>query len=339
MKFKQFLAVLAATVLFAVTGYLGVQSASSLNAAAMNSMEGVSGLADFFSNEVSFEFPSEPFLAELDIVGDIAPSGSAVSPYAAVPANAYDHTLYMNLVDALIDDPDNRGILLYVNSPGGTVYESDELYLKLMEYRDATQRPIYAYFTSEACSGGYYISMAANEIYANRNAWTGSIGVIMSLLNYQGLSEKIGVTSVDITAGRNKAMGSAWETLTDEQRDILQSLVDESYEQFVGIVAAGRNLDPGRVRDLADGRIYSAQQALERGLIDYIAGEEEAFDAILEKCGLASDAEIYVPDRAGVFSVMDFLWSRANLARPKSELELFRDMVSDYRNGAILYHA
>ena len=337
MKFKQFLAVAAATVLFAVTGYLGVQSASSLSAAAMN-VESVGGLSNLFSTDTSFTFPSEPFLAEIDVVGEIAPSGSS-SPYSVSDSGGYDHTLYMNLIDALMDDPDNRGILLYVNSPGGTVYESDELYLKLMEYRAATERPVYAYFTAEACSGGYYISMAANEIYANRNAWTGSIGVIMSLLNYQGLSEKIGVTAVDITAGRNKAMGSGWETLTDEQRDILQSLVDESYEQFIGIVAAGRNLDLSRVRELADGRIYSAQQALDRGLIDHIAGEEEAISAILEKCGLDDDSEIYVPERFDAFSVMDFLMSRASAVKPKSELELFREMLSDYRNGAILYHA
>lgn len=336
MKFKQFLAVAAATVLFAVTGYLGVQSASSLSAAAMN-VESVGGLSNLFSTDTSFTFPSEPFLAEIDVVGEIAPSGSS-SPYSVSDSGGYDHTLYMNLIDALMDDPDNRGILLYIDSPGGTVYESDELYLKLMEYREQTARPVYAYFASQACSGGYYIAMAADEIYANRNAWTGSIGVIISLMNYEGLSEKIGVTEVDITSGRNKSMGSAWESLTDEQRGIFQSLVDEAYGQFVDIVAAGRKLDRQRVTELADGRIYSAQQALDQGLVDHIAGEADAFAAILEKAGLEPDAEIYIPAHTAS-GWLNLLFSRAAALRPKTELELFRELTADKRNGALLYYA
>lgn len=341
MKAKQFLAIAAALVLFAATGYLGVQSASTLNAAAVpagiDSLGGLSALLGGGADVIA-ELPASPFLARLDITGTIQPSGSGDSVYGTSDGY-YDHDLYMDLVDELIDNPDNKGILLYVDSPGGTVYESDELYLKLMEYRELTERPIYAYFATEACSGGYYVSMAANEIYANRNAWTGSIGVIMSLLNYEGLAEKIGVTEVNITSGRNKSMGSGFETLTDEQRGILQSLVDESYAQFVGIVAEGRKLDRERVIELADGRIYSAQQALDLGLIDHIAGEADAIDAILEKCGLDIDAEIYVPERQSAFDFLDLLLSRAAAVRPKSELELFRQMISDKRNGALMYYA
>ncbi|MBQ9492694.1 MAG: signal peptide peptidase SppA [Oscillibacter sp.] len=336
MKLKQFAAVIVATVLFAATGYLGVQSASTLNESLVTGMESVSGLSAFFGAETDFsDLPAEPFLARLDITGTIQPSSG--DPFA-VTDGWYDHDLYMDLVDALIDDPDNRGILLYIDSPGGTVYESDELYLKLMEYREQTARPVYAYFASQACSGGYYIAMAADEIYANRNAWTGSIGVIISLMNYEGLSEKIGVTEVDITSGRNKSMGSAWESLTDEQRGIFQSLVDEAYGQFVDIVAAGRKLDRQRVTELADGRIYSAQQALDQGLVDHIAGEADAFAAILEKAGLEPDAEIYIPAHTAS-GWLNLLFSRAAALRPKTELELFRELTADKRNGALLYYA
>ena len=293
---------------------------------------GLSSLSALVGGDASIELPSDPFIARLDITGTIQPSGAAYAD------GYYDHDLYMELLDALMDDPNNKAVLLYVDSPGGAVYESDELYLKLMEYREKTSRPIYAYFASEACSGGYYVSMAANEIYANRNGWTGSIGVIMSLLNYQGLSEKVGVTEIDITAGRNKAMGSAWETLTDEQRGILQSLVDESYNQFVDIVAAGRKLERERVLELADGRIYSTQQALDLGLVDHIAGEQDAFASILEKCGLEPDAEIYVPERPYTFSVYDLLYRAADL-RPKSELEIFQQLASNPRNGTVMYYA
>lgn len=334
MNFKQFAAVVAAIALFAATAYLGVQSASTVNNSLVESVGGFSSLLNSGADMDFSDFPSKPFLARIDVSGTIMPSYS--DPFA-VPAG-YDHDLYMELVDALMDDDQNKGILLYVDSPGGTVYESDEMYLKLMQYREKTSRPIYAYFASEACSGGYYISMAANEIYANRNAWTGSIGVIISLLNYEGLSEKVGVKEVDITSGRNKAMGSAWEPMTDEQRGIFQSMVNEAYTQFVDIVTAGRKLERDRVLELADGRIYTAQQALDTGLIDHIAGEEDAFKAILEKAGLKPDAEIYVPARnsSNLFTV---LFSRAAALRPKSDLELFRELTADKRNGAFMYYA
>lgn len=334
MNFKQFAAVVAAIALFAATAYLGVQSASTVNNSLVESVGGFSSLLNSGADMDFSDFPSKPFLARIDVSGTIMPSYS--DPFA-VPAG-YDHDLYMELVDALMDDDQNKGILLYVDSPGGTVYESDEMYLKLMQYREKTSRPIYAYFASEACSGGYYISMAANEIYANRNAWTGSIGVIISLLNYEGLSEKVGVKEVDITSGRNKAMGSAWEPMTDEQRGIFQSMVNEAYTQFVDIVTAGRKLERDRVLELADGRIYTAQQALDTGLIDHIAGEEDAFKAILEKAGLKPDAEIYVPARNSS-NLLTVLFSRAAALRPKSDLELFRELTADKRNGAFMYYA
>lgn len=337
MNFKQFAAVVAAIALFAATAYLGVQSANTVNDNFVTRMESVGGFSSLLNSgaDIDFsDFPSKPFLARIDVSGTIMPSSG--DPFA-VPGG-YDHDLYMELVDALMDDDQNKGILLYVDSPGGTVYESDEMYLKLMQYREKTSRPIYAYFASEACSGGYYISMSANEIYANRNAWTGSIGVIISLLNYEGLSEKIGVKEVDITSGRNKAMGSAWEPMTDEQRGIFQSMVNEAYTQFVDIVTAGRKLERDRVLELADGRIYTAQQALDTGLIDHIAGEEDAFKAILEKAGLEPDAEIYVPARASS-NLFTVLFSRAAALRPKSDLELFRELTADKRNGALMYYA
>ena len=339
MKFKQFLAIIAAIALFAATGYLGVQSAATLSAAPFygaDSLGGLSALLTGSAPDILDDLPSEPFLARIDVTGTIMPS-SGDSVYTS--DGYYDHDLYMELVDDLMDDPHNNGILLYVDSPGGTVYESDEFYLKLMQYKEETRRPIYAYFATEAYSGGYYVSMAADEIYANRNAWTGSIGVIISLYNYVGLSEKIGVTEIDVTSGRNKAMGSAWQNLTDEQRGILQSLVDESYAQFVDIVADGRKLDRERVVELADGRIYSAWQALDNGLIDHVAGEEEALAAILEKAGLEPDAEIYVPARPASFDLFSYLFYRAAAVRPKSELEIFRELVSDRRNGALMYYA
>lgn len=201
----------------------------------------------------------------------------------------YQHTWTLNQIDALMDNEYNKGIMLYVNSPGGGVYESDELYLKLKEYKEVTGRPVYAYMAQTAASGAVYISMAADKIYANRMTMTGSIGVITSVTDTTGLQELIGVKQDKITSGPNKAMGNP---LTDEQRVIFQSIVDEYYDIFVGIVAENRKLDLNKVYELADGRVYSPQQAKELGLIDEIGTYEQAVEDMMTTYNL-QDVKLY----------------------------------------------
>ncbi len=189
----------------------------------------------------------------------------------------YNHQYLLNAIDTMISDEENKGIILYVNTPGGSVYASDELYLKIKEYQDKTGRPVYSSMQSQATSGGYYISASCDKIIANRNSWTGSIGVTMgSFIDVSELLDKLGVKTTTITAGDNKAMGSNTEPMSAEQKAIFQSLVDESYEQFVEIVSDGRNMTVDEVKALADGRIYTAKQALANGLIDKIGTYEEA---------------------------------------------------------------
>lgn len=191
----------------------------------------------------------------------------------------YNHDWTLDQIDALENNDHNKGIFLYINSPGGGVYESDELYLKLKQYKEKTGRPVYAYMAQTAASGGLYVSMSADKIFANRMTMTGSIGVIMSVTDTTGLQKLIGIKEDNITTGPNKAMGNP---LTDEQRQILQSLVDESYDIFVGIVAENRHLDEAKVREIADGRVYSPKQAKEIGLIDEIGTYEEAMQNFVE---------------------------------------------------------
>lgn len=186
-------------------------------------------------------------------------------------SSEYNQTWIIARINQMMNDSLNRGIILTVNTPGGAVYAADELYLKLKEYKEYTGRPIYVYMESTAASGGYYISMAAEKIYANRNCWTGSIGVtIGTIYDISGFLEKMGISTVTITSGENKAMGDTSQPMTDEQKAIFQSLVDEAYDQFVEIVAEGRNMPLKDVKKLADGRIYTALQAKENGLIDEI---------------------------------------------------------------------
>ncbi|MBQ1228974.1 MAG: signal peptide peptidase SppA, partial [Firmicutes bacterium] len=208
---------------------------------------------------------------------------------------------------AMMADEENKGMILYVNTPGGSVFASDELYLKIREYQENTGRPVYSAMQSQATSGGYYISAPADKIFANRNCWTGSIGVTMgTFMDVSGLLEKLGIRTETITSGDNKAMGSGFEPMTYEQRAIFQSLIDEAYDQFVAIVAEGREMDDTEVRKLADGRIYTAAQALDNGLIDQIGTYEEAVadmktEYSLEDCTVEEFYSEYTTD---IFSLL-----------------------------------
>lgn len=253
------------------------------------------------SNRYKFSNSDEDF-PKLDLdgkyIGRIYVEGGIEEGEAGVfeEKSNYFHAETLNAIDQMIDDKNNKGLYLYVNSPGGSVSTSDELYLKIKEYKEKTggKRPVVAYFDDMAASGGYYISAPADKIVANRNCWTGSIGVtIGNMYDATGLMEKLGIKSKAITSGPNKAMGDPLSGLTKEQEDIFQSLVDEAYEQFTSIVAEGRGMDIATVKKLADGRIYTAKQALENGLIDKIMTEEEADDYFL---GLVKDKDVTIQD-------------------------------------------
>ncbi|HZK02169.1 MAG TPA: signal peptide peptidase SppA [Anaerovoracaceae bacterium] len=227
--------------------------------------------------------PTEPYLGVLYVEGVIAKDN--VDSWGR--AVGYQHDFTLRSIDKMIKDENNKGIILYVDSPGGGVFESDELYFKIEEYKEATGRPVFSYMASMAASGGYYISAPADMIFANRNCWTGSIGVtIGTLFDLSGFLENYGIKTITITSGDNKAMGNMLEPITDEQKAIFQSLIDEAYEQFVEIVAKGRKMDSDTVKKLADGRIYTAKQAMELDLIDSVSTYKEAISYIAEHYNL-----------------------------------------------------
>ncbi|NLP15251.1 MAG: signal peptide peptidase SppA [Clostridium sp.] len=275
--------------------------------------------------------PANPHIGVVKVEGTIMDSGSASLFYS----DGYNHQNTLNLIEDLKNSSSNKGILLYVNSPGGSVTASDDLYLKLKEYTEETGRPIWTYMADQACSGGYYISMASEKIYANRNSWTGSIGVIISLMNYKDLYEKIGLKGIYITSGNNKAMGAGDLDLTEEQQDIFQSLVDESYEQFVEIVADGRNMTVSEIKKIADGRIYSAKQALDNKLIDEIATYEEMKEAFSEQLG---DVEIYTPETKDLFDFSS-LFGHVSKLKPRSDAEMLIEFMNNNGSGVPMYYA
>lgn len=217
------------------------------------------------------------YIAALYIEGEIQDDGES-----------YNQEWLLSTIDALASDPNNKAVILYIDSPGGGVYQSDEAYLALCDYKK-TGKKVYAYMGPLAASGGYYIACAADKIYANRNTLTGSIGVIAAqAVDLTGLMQKLGIKSETITAGKNKDMLNYDAPLTAEQRSIMQAVADEAYEQFTGIVAKSRHMKQPDVKKLADGRIYTAQQALKNGLIDHIGTWDNAEQSLADSIGNSS---------------------------------------------------
>lgn len=277
--------------------------------------------------------PQGDYIGVIEVHGEIGPS--ADDSMFAMSTSGYDHDAAMEFVDEMMEDNANKGIFLSLDTPGGTVYESDELYLKLMEYKEETGRPVYAYMHSVAASGGYYIAMAADEIYANRNTTTGSIGVIMSGMEMSGLYEKLGISEINITSGPNKAMGSAGTPMTEEQIAIYQSIVDEAYGIFVDIVATGRGMDEATVREIADGRIYTAQQALALNLIDGIDVAEKYKDKVLEN--FDGDVEFYTPEEPAEDFMSMFL-GKIETMRPRSDAEMLKEFCEANSSMVPMYY-
>jgi protease-4 len=179
-------------------------------------------------------------------------------------------------LDQAEDDTSVQAVILEVDSPGGGVVASDEMHRAILDFKEESDKPVVVSMSSTAASGGYYISTAADEIVANPNTITGSIGVIFSFLNYREAADRLGIEEVVIDSGEFKNIGSPFDELSEEEREILQSLIDESYDQFVQVIVEGRDLPESEVRELADGRIYSGIQARELGLVDELGSLEEA---------------------------------------------------------------
>lgn len=338
MKTKQIISIVVTGVVIIAVGITGVASnVIGSKLVQKNKVETTNIVKDMFSSDAgaNIDLPDKEFIGVINIEGEIGASSSN----SLTSSNTYDHDLYLKYIEKMEKSDKNKGILLFVDSPGGAVYESDEMYLKLMEYKEKTKRPIWAYFASQACSGGYYISMAADKIYANRNCWTGSIGVIVSLTNCKKLYDKLGIKEIDITSGRNKAMGSQGLDLTKEQRDILQSLVDEAYDQFVGIVAEGRNMDTDKVKEIADGRIYSAKQAKEINLVDEIGSLEDEKKEFAKEAGFSENITYYTPENNSLSGMFSSLFGAVKDIVPKSDIDLAEDIVQNNGNGVLKYYA
>jgi protease-4 len=189
-----------------------------------------------------------------------------------------------------------RALIVRINSPGGTITASDVVYHELLAFKERRKVPVIAVIMDVGASGGYYAALAADTIVANPTTVTGSIGVVMVTLNAQGLLEKIGVAPLTIKSGPMKDAGSPFRALTEPERAVFQSIIDEMYGRFVGLIVKARKLPEDRVRAAADGRVYTAEQALRLGLVDRIGYLEDAVALAKERVGL-SEARVVMYHR------------------------------------------
>jgi protease-4 len=210
------------------------------------------------------------------------------------------------------DDPAIRAVVLRINSPGGVVAPTQEIFTAVRRLREA-KKPVVASLGSVAASGGYYVAVAADRIYANPGTLTGSIGVVMQLANVEGLLKKVGVEYVVVKAGAYKDVGNFARAMTPEERRILQALLDDVYDQFIAAVADGRGLEAKDVRSFAEGRIYSGRQARSLKMVDDLGGLEDAIEAAAKMAGLPPKPKVVYPRRR--FSLRDLLRNELGLGQ------------------------
>ena len=205
------------------------------------------------------------------------------------------------------EDASVKAIVLRVDSPGGGVAPSQEIYEELVKIKG--KKKIVVSMGSVAASGGYYVSSPADMIVANPGTLTGSIGVIMEIPNVEGLMNKIGVKTEVIKSGEHKDIGSMFKTMTDEEKEILQSVLDDVHDQFIKAISDARGMEIAVIRKLADGRIFTGRRAKELGLVDELGNLEDAIRLAGKISGIKGKPEVVY--KTNKFSFLDII--RGNL--------------------------
>jgi protease-4 len=181
-----------------------------------------------------------------------------------------------------------KAVVVRVDSPGGSVVASDEIYHALLSF----DKPVVISMGESAASGGYYIACAGDHVIAHPDTLTGSIGVISQFLTFEGLLDKIGVDAVVITTGPRKDIGSPFREMTEEEKELWREILDQVYEDFVAVVVEARELPEETVRELADGRVYTGEQARALGLVDDVGTRQAAIDKAAELGGIAGEPRV-----------------------------------------------
>jgi protease IV len=226
-----------------------------------------------------------------------------------------DHVAVLKeVLEKAAADSSIKALVLRINSPGGSVTASDIMYRELLEFKAQHSIPVIACMLDVAASGGYYIAMAADSVHAHPTTVTGSIGVIALKFNIKGLLDRVGVSEETITSAALKDSMSPFRGMTEQERAILQSILDDMHARFENVVRSGRpKLDAQQVTALADGRVFTAEQARKAGLIDEVGYLDDALEAAKQRAGLRSDARVVIYHRPNRYSNNIYSQSSINL--------------------------
>lgn len=289
------------------------------------------------NNTNNFSFDSLFSLTQGSLIQNVISDGDASSKIAVISISGVIedgdyHDYIMNSFENIRNDDNIAGVIMQVNSPGGGVYESAEISDKIKQIKTEKDIMFYTVMGSVAASGGYYVSALSDKIYAMPETMTGSIGVIMSTLNYSGLLEKYGVSSEVIKSGEFKDIGSSTKIMSESDRAILQTMVDSSYNRFVNLVAEGRNMSVEEVKSIADGRIYDGAQAKELNLVDEFGYYEDALRDI--KQALAIDnPQVISYEYKESFNGLLSLFTKSYINMNKSELQRNLDALKNIQTN------
>jgi protease-4 len=203
-------------------------------------------------------------------------------------------------IKGYVKDASVRAIVLRVDSPGGGVVPSQEIYEQVKKAK--TAKKVVVSMGSVAASGGYYISAAADRIIANPGTITGSIGVIMVVPNLKGLLDKVGIKTEVVKSGKNKDLASVFRGIGQEEREIIQGVMDDVHEQFIAAVSEGRKIPLEKTRAIADGRIFSGRQAINVGLVDEVGDLEHAIKSAATLAGIEGEPEVVTKAEKSILS-------------------------------------
>lgn len=230
---------------------------------------------------------------------------------------------------SFLDDNTIAGVLLRVDSPGGAVAPSQEIFTEVMRFKKKKKQLVVS-MGSMAASGGYYISSPAAKIFADPGTFTGSIGVIISTPQYNELGKKLGIEMRVMKAGKFKDMLSPYRNVTEGESNLVQSLLDDTHEQFISDVAAGRDLPYDTIKAVADGRVFTGRQALQKKLVDTLGGYEDALHYLKSSVGLPQKAKVVERrERLDLFSewlseeIVHIFPELIHFVTPKGALYLF----------------
>jgi len=216
---------------------------------------------------------------------------------------------FIDQIKRMKDNDSLKALLIRIDSPGGAVTPSQEIYSEIKKFKEETKRKVVVSMANTAASGGYYIACPADRIMANPGTITGSIGVITRLPNLKGLFEKVGYEEMVIKSGKYKDIGSSSREMTNEEKEILQDMVDDIHDQFIDAVSESRKIEKEKIKKIADGRIFTGRQAREINLIDDLGTFEDAIMLAAELAGIPGKPKVVTlrKDRSLFETFKDFL--------------------------------